>query len=366
MKKNRKLILLATTIAAASLFTSCGKKEEASVTTTEAVTTNASVDIQPDINMSTPTNIEFEETKEGFVRSEFTGEWIDESLENQRPLSIMINNIGEAMPQSGISQADITYEMLVEGGITRYLCVFKDYSNLTKLGPVRSARHYYVQVASMLDAYYGHVGWSEYAEQEIAMRGVDNLNGLTALSNVMYYRDNSRSAPHNVYTDSDKIAAGIEYDGYRTTYNENHEKMFAFNKEDTDLQSGKTANKITTAFNSSRQPWFEYNNDEKRYYRFQYGGKQIDDQTGEQLTYKNVIVMFVQYTDIFEGLLEIDFNKGGNGYYFTNGEYVPITWRKDNEVVKYFGEDGNQLKMNPGNTFITVFNETIPDSVTIE
>ena len=74
--------------------------------------------------------------------NEFSGEWIDESLSNQRPLCIMINNIVDAMPQSGISQADITYEMLVEGGITRYMCVFKDYSNLEKLGPVRSARHY--------------------------------------------------------------------------------------------------------------------------------------------------------------------------------------------------------------------------------
>lgn len=364
MKKN-KLIILTASLAAATLLSACGKDKKAP-TTTEALTTTASIEIIPESDMNNAGNIELEEKKEGFVRSEFSGEWIDESLEKQRPLCIMINNIGEAMPQSGISQADITYEMLVEGGITRYMCVFKDYSNLTKLGPVRSARHYYVRLASMLDGLYGHVGWSAYAEEEIANRGVNNLNGLTALSNIMYYRDNSRKAPHNVYTDSEKIVAGIDYDGYRKEYNAEDSKMFAFNKEDTPLQSQMAANKVTTAFNSSRKPWFEYNSQDGLYYRFQYGDKQIDDQTGNQLTYKNVIIMFVQYTDLFEGLLDVDFNKGGTGFYITDGEYVPITWANDNGVVKYFGADGNQLKMNPGKTFITVFNENLPDGITIE
>lgn len=359
MKKNKTALLLTGIMLTAALASGCGKKEE-EVTTTETV-----VNVEPVSTMTDSESIDLRH-KEGYVISELTGEWIDESLEKQRPLCIMINNIGDAMPQSGISQADITYEMLVEGGITRFLCVFKDYSNLEKLGPVRSARHYYVQMADMHDGYYAHVGWSSYAEEAINNLGVDNLNGLTNLSTIMYYRDESRYAPHNVYTNTEMTMAGIAEDGYRTEHDDSYEEMFAFNYEDTAIGNGQAANKVSTYFNSYSDSWFEYNSEDKRYYRYQYGDKQIDDQTGEQLSYKNVIVMFVQYTDIWEGLLEIDWNKGGTGYYATDGEYKAITWRNENGVVKYFDENGNQLKMNPGNTFVTVFDETAAEQVTFE
>ena len=298
------------------------------------------------------------------VINEFSGEWIDESLSNQRPLCIMINNIVDAMPQSGISQADITYEMLVEGGITRYMCVFKDYSNLEKLGPVRSARHYYVQMANMLGGIYAHVGWSVYAESWIKDTGLNNLNGL--YDSTTFYRDESRVAPHNCYTNSEKLKEGIAAAGYSTEYLGEKSKAFAFNVEDTALGSGQTANKVTTAYNDSSTRWYEYNADEKLYYRFQYGTEQIDDQTNEQLRYKNLIVMFVQYTDLGDGLQNIDWDKTGTGYYITDGEYEAISWRKDNGVVKYYTADGKQLKMNPGKTFVTVFGETKQDKIIFE
>jgi len=362
MKKNKVALLLAGLMLTASFTAGCGKKKEEAPTTTEEPTV---INVEQVSTMSDSQSIEVRK-KEGYILSDLTGEWIDESLANQRPLCIMINNIIDAMPQSGISQADITYEMLVEGGITRYLCVFQDYNNITKLGPVRSARHYYVQMAHMYDGYYAHVGWSSYAEESINQLGVDNLNGLTNLSTIMYYRDESRYAPHNVYTDTDKIKEGIAVDGYRTEHNPGLEKMFAFNYEDTPIGNGKVANKITTAFNDNPNRGFDYNAEDKRYYRFQYGEKQIDDQTGEQLSYKNVIVMFVEYTNIWDTLLQIDWNKGGTGFYATDGEYMPITWKNVNGVVKYFDEAGNQLLMNPGNTFITVYDEQLPEQIYFE
>ena len=364
MKKNKlkRLTMLAVTTAlTVSCLSGCGKKKEETTTEQAAITTEAIA------TMGDAANIEVGPTKEGYVINEFTGEWIDESLENQRPLCIMINNIVDAMPQSGISQADITFEMLVEGGITRYMCVFKDYSNLEKLGPVRSARHYYVQMANMLDGIYAHVGWSTYAEDQIKKSGTNNLNGL--YDTITYYRDESRVAPHNCYTNSEKLKEGIAAAGYRTTYNDNHNKnqnMFAFNTEDTAIGNGQTANKVTTAYNNSSTRWYEYNADEKLYYRFQYGEKQIDDQTNEQLRYKNLIVMFVEYSDIGGGLQNIAWEKTGAGYYVTDGEYETISWRLDDGVIKYYTADGNQLKMNPGKTFITVFDETKTDQITFE
>lgn len=359
MKKNKlkKLSIFAlTTALTVSCLAGCGKKKEEdteqATITTEAAATMSDADI------------EFAPTKEGYVINEFSGEWIDESLSNQRPLCIMINNIVDAMPQSGISQADITYEMLVEGGITRYMCVFKDYSNLEKLGPVRSARHYYVQMANMLGGIYAHVGWSVYAESWIKDTGLNNLNGL--YDSTTFYRDESRVVPHNCYTNSEKLKEGIAAAGYSTEYLGEKSKAFAFNVEDTALGSGQTANKVTTAYNDSSTRWYEYNADEKLYYRFQYGTEQIDDQTNEQLRYKNLIVMFVQYTDLGDGLQNIDWDKTGTGYYITDGEYEAISWRKDNGVVKYYTADGKQLKMNPGKTFVTVFDETKQDKIIFE
>lgn len=353
MKKNK----IALSLAAAMLFTGlagCGKKNEDKP---------AVIDYTPVATMTDAENIMVVQM-DGCVINELTGEWIDESLENQRPVCIMINNIIDAMPQSGISQADITYEMLVEGGITRYLCVFKDYSGIEKLGPVRSARHYYAQMADMYNGIYAHVGWSVEAEQYIAASGTNNLNGL--YDSTTFYRDNDRVAPHNCYTNSESLKKGIEEAGYSTEYTKDMDRMFAFNYEDTPLENGMTANKVTTAYGSGSTRWYEYNEDEKLYYRFQYGEEQIDDQTQKQLAYKNLIIMFVQYSDIGGGLQSIDWNKGGAGFYVTDGEYTPIKWKNSNGVVKYYSEDGSQLKMNPGKTFITVFPENQTKDITFE
>lgn len=360
MKKSKIALVLAGTMVFASLLGGCGKDKKK----TEATTTEATVSLEPVATMGDAEDIEIV-SREGMVINEYSGEWIDESLENQRPLCIMINNISDAMPQSGISQADITYEILVEGGITRFMCVFKDYSNIPKLGPVRSARHYYVQLSCMMQGIYAHVGWSVYANEMIVNYGVNNINGL--YDGTAYYRDESRVAPHNCYTDSEKLAETLANNyGYCLTYVGERTDMFAFNYEDTAIGNGQTANKVTTAFSSDRQPWFEYNSEDGLYYRFQYGEEQIDDQTGEQLKYKNVVVMFVSYSDLGEGLKDVDFTSGGNGYYFTDGEYKAITWANEDSVVKYFDENGEQLKMNPGKTFITVFDNTIPDQIIIE
>ena len=355
MKKNKIAMMLAGVMLVSSFMAGCGKKEK--------TTKEVSIDVTPVATMGDAEEIQVMQ-KDGFVISNLTGEWIDESLENQKPVCIMINNIIDAMPQSGISQADITYEMLVEGGITRYMCVFKDYASVGKLGPVRSARHYYVMVDQMFNGIYAHVGWSNYAHDYIVNNQMTTLNGL--YDSTTFYRDETRYAPHNCYTDGEKLQAGIAAAGISTTYDYEVPDMFLFNYDDTALNNGQVANKITTAYNSSSTRWFEYNAEDKLYYRFQYGEAQIDDQTNEQLRYKNVIVMFVQYTDLGDGLQDVDWNKGGTGYYATDGEYESITWKKDNGVIKYYTADGNQLKMNPGKTFITVFSETMPDQITME
>ncbi|MBE5953525.1 MAG: DUF3048 domain-containing protein [Lachnospiraceae bacterium] len=348
-KKYTKLVI--TTLALSmTLLVGCGKdkKDKAS----EDTTTEAVINIETEDTIANPSSLSVI-TKEGYVQSELTGEWIDESLENHRPICIMINNIIDAMPQSGISQADITYEMMVEGGITRYLCVFKDYSNIEKLGPVRSARPYYIRMAQNLGGIYTHYGWSNKAHEIIAHEYVANLNGVSGEGSIVFYRDTSRYEPHNVYTNTEMLNAGIDYMGYGRTYDGNYERTLYFNAEDTDLK-GSSANKFTVAFSDYYTPWFEYDASSKTYKRFQYGEAQIDDQTGEQLAYKNVIIMTANYYDIGDGLYDIEWSDGGEGYFVSNGSYVPLTWKYENAKVRYYDEAGKPLKFNPGQSFVDV------------
>lgn len=369
MMKNKKMkILIGATVAVGLLLiiltivmiSGKDKKKDSD----DKTGSDASINVEPEATMSDAEDIDVV-TREGMVISNLTGEWIDESLDGQRPVCMMINNIIDAIPQSGISEADIIYEMKVEGSLTRLLCVFKDYEDIEKVGPVRSARHYYVEVADMLDGIYCHFGYSPLAEQEIPALGVNNLNGLF-LDGTVYYRDSARYAPHNVYTSGSRIADGIATYEYSTVYTTEPEKMFAFNYEEANLDSGNSANIIKTDY-AHNSPWFEYNSDEGVYYRYQYNQAHIDVENGEQLKFKNVIVMLADYTSLDStDHQDVDWNAGGTAYYATNGEYVEITWKKDNGVLKYFDKDGNQLRMNPGKTFIAVFDDSYPEGVSFE
>lgn len=363
-KTKRKSTLLVGVMAASLLLSGCGKKKE----TEEVTTTQPSIDIKPIATMEDSAEDITVVSRDGYILSDLTGEWIDEKYANQRPFCIMINNISEAMPQSGLSQAAITYEILVEGGITRFLCVFDQYDNIEKLGPIRSARVPFVQLAKMYDGFFAHYGWSPTAQEMIeGDSSINSLNGIY-LGDIMYYRSSDKPAPHNVFTNSELIAAGIDYKGYDYNHNDSYEKMFSFNIKDKPLENGEPGLKVSTAFSDSRTPTFEYNTEDGRYYRYQYGGPQIDAVTGEQLSYKNVLIMMVEYTTDEEGYYHfVSWRDSGlYAFYFTDGEYIKVNWSMVNGVPKFFYEDGSELKLNPGNTFITVFDYTIPAAIVIE
>lgn len=316
-------------------------------------------------SMTSATDIELVNT-EGKVISDLTGEWVEQEINDRRPVAIMINNIGEAMPQSGIGQADVIYEMVVEGGITRLMAVFSDYRGLEKIGPVRSARQYYVRTADQMDAIFCHIGTSTLADNEIANSGIADMDGMGAVGNYFIFRDNSRVAPHNAYTSEEALNAGLEYAGFNMEHSSNYEPMFYFNSKNKDIEEGGSAVKITTAFNANRQPWFEYNEDEQQYYRFQFGEAHIDDQTNEQLHFQNVLILFADTYSVDGYLMEVCNEGSGDGYYASNGTYISITWRYENGTIHYYDESGNKLMMNPGKTWVTFFDAANTTGVIFE
>ena len=157
---------------------------------------------------------------EGMMRSYLSGLPVDEKIGNRRPVAIMLNNLKPAQPMSGVSYADVVYEYVVEGAITRLMGLFENYDDLDKIGSVRSCREYFVYTALEFDAIYCHFGQASYAVELLDKDYVDNINGLGPAGDVTYYRTTDRQAPHNVYTSKKGIDAGLDMLGYRRDHYE--------------------------------------------------------------------------------------------------------------------------------------------------
>ena len=204
-KKLAVMMILALTVG--MMATGCGKDKETEMdvvdlTVPPVVTEEEEPEPEPE---------EPEVTHEGEAQSLLTGEWLPEEETKNRPVAIMLGNTTDALPQYGIGEADVLYECLVEGGLTRLMGIFEDYNDAPKYGSVRSCRLYYAYLAKEYDAIYAHYGQASNAKSFLNSDAIDNLNGLEGtMDSIMYYRSSDRPAPHNVFTTPDGIAAGIE------------------------------------------------------------------------------------------------------------------------------------------------------------
>ncbi len=316
----------------------------------------------------TPTETPEDVNHEGMMRSYLSGLWVPIEIGTKRPYAFQFSNFKTVRNQWGISQADIVYECIVEGGITRLLGIGENYSG-DRIGSTRSSRHYFVSIADEYDAIYIHYGKTKYATAKIKELGIDNLDGETGIGTTVFYRDKSMKAPHNAFASLKGILAGIEKKGYETKYEEGYEPHYRFYEEDTDLVSDTAVNKLTVDFSGYNTPYFEYNSADKLYYRYQFGEPHKDSNTGEQLRFKNIIIQFVKEWDIDRNdyqTMDLE-NATGSGYYITNGKMIKITWKKneDKRFMRYYNEAGEELTINPGKTYIALFPRDREEDVVI-
>lgn len=295
----------------------------------------------------------------------------DQALE-QRPVAVMINNMIQALPQWGVSQADIIYEMLAEGRITRFLAIFQDYSKIEKLASIRSARPYYIDIAQSYGAVYIHFGGSVPAYDAIASRKdlihIDGIKG--SWEGTVFFRDADRKKEmgleHSVYTTGEYLQLAMDKltaQGKDLTQSE-HPSAFTFGERwsNNSAVNGEPASKVTVTFSSSHKPWFEHDEETQKYLRFQYGEPQMDGWLDAQVAVDNVLVLRMALTDLggTYKLVDIDTTGTGDGYFFTKGKYVPITWQKDsyNSEITYYTLDGQELVVSRGQTFVSVVTTT--------
>lgn len=285
---------------------------------------------------------------------------------NQRPIAFMIDNaIGDAK-HAGLLESYLNYEIIVEGGITRIMAIYKD-KDVNLIGPIRSSRHYFLDYALESDAIYVHYGWSPYAEDDTTKLKVDNINGLT--DPTPFRRDTNSVAPHNVFTRMSYIRTFLN----SSTYNQESLdwKLFDYSAEEVDLSNTnyvpKTADKINIPYSANEYRTYAYDSSHGYYLRSSNGKAQYDRKSGEQLHYKNIIIQRVPNKTLDSvGRQDLETVGKGNGYFITDGYFLPITWTKSSREGKttYAYEDGTEITLNDGNTFVHIV--PVECNVTIE
>lgn len=377
--KNLRYAVIVAALAAMVAMAGCKSAEETNiepetVPAPETVAETASAEetepeeTEPEETEPEETEPETVEIPEGMAISYLTGELVPEEVANRRPISVMLSNIQQAVPQTGISKAAVIYEAPVEGMITRLMGVYEDYDDLDKIGSVRSARTYFVFWSQQWDSIYAHYGQCDYAN--IYLDQIDNLNGVKGSGNGVYYRTTDRKAPHNAYASAEGLEYGIDRMGYRTEHEDDFEGVFQFasQKGDVTLSDGMDATYVYPGYNTNKA-YFEYDEETGTYLRYQFGGPQIDDMTGEQLAYDNIIIQYCNWEYYYETtpyLFIHIWDEEGSGYYITQGKAIPITWVGGVEYAptSYYDADGNELVLNPGKTWIcTVLTDNIKDTV---
>lgn len=284
----------------------------------------------------------------------------------KRPFAVMINNIGVARPvQCGLQKAYIVYEIIVEGGITRYMAVFSGDSDADCIGSIRSSRHYYLDYALENDAIYVHHGQSPQAQEDFSNLKVDRV--VASEPNTGWRQKGlGVSSEHTLFSSIDKIKNGIgkkrtEYSDER--YNDNYGLLLHYSVKPIDLASvanAKVANKVDIRYSNSTTTNYEYDAEAKVYKRFVNNKVHKDRITGEQYTFKNIITYQVKNYNLNDGSGKgrqgLNNVGSGTGYYISEGYAIPIKWSKSDRKAKtkYTLEDGTELVVNDGNTFIQI------------
>ncbi len=275
---------------------------------------------------------------------------------NDRPIAVMIDNHSDAWPQAGLQDAYMVYEIIAEGGETRLMALFKGV-DVEKIGPVRSARHYFLDYAMENDAIYAHFGQSPQAESDIKKYSIDDINGISE-DGTTFWRVKDKSEPNNAVTSTEKLLESAKNKKYKTTSSQ--KSVLNYVTDEVNLENGQDAISVTIPHSNLQTVKYVYNEEEKVYERYARKKEQTDWTTGKTITTKNIIITFSDnYT------LQDSENKGRqglknvgsmDGYYITNGKAIKIKCIKNarDEQTVYQDLEGNVIDVNDGNTFVNI------------
>lgn len=278
---------------------------------------------------------------------------------NTRPYAVMINCHNAALPQAGLNNAYIVYELMVEGGITRMMALFKD-KEVNKIGSVRSARTQYLDYVYENDAIYAHAGGAADADRRLANEKINHVD----VDGVYGIRDTSlkRDWEHKLFTTTNLIKKGATAKGYRLTTDTKSLLKYTAKEIDMTKYNSSVANNVSIKYSDYRTSNYTYDSSSKTYLRSMNSTKNTDLITGEQYKVKNILVYAVNYSSYCDHgyclYQKIDNVGTGEGLYITDGYSVPIIWEKPSKNAKTtykLKETGKELELNDGNTYIQIY-----------
>ena len=293
-----------------------------------------------------------------------TGMPIEPEFENTRPAAVMINNLKAALPQHSVADADIIYEALAEGGITRMMAVFQDPSVVGDIGSVRSARTYYVELAGGLDAIYFHAGGSPDAYSKIRNWGVTALDCVNGgYEGTLYWRDEYRMKhagyEHSVFTSGERIMTALEKVS-RTDHADGYDNNLRFTDDGTPAE-GTPAVTISLKYSYYKTGVFEYDAKTRLYAVSEYDEPYIDGEDDTQVAVTNVLILRTKTAVVDSvGRLSITLTGSGTGYYACGGKMVDITWSKQSHDSPFVYKltDGTPLVLGRGKSYVNIFSTT--------
>lgn len=277
-----------------------------------------------------------------------------------RPYAVMINCHNGALPQAGLSNAYIVYELMVEGGITRMMALFKDV-DVDKIGSVRSARTQYLDYVYENDAIYAHAGGAKDALKRISSESINDVD----VDGVYGIRDSSlnRAWEHTLFTSTSLLKEGSSNRSYRTTTEV--KSLLNYSAEEIDLstlEGSSIANNVSIKYSDYRTSNYTYDSENKVYLRSMNDTSNVDLVTGEQYKVKNIIIYGVNYSNYCDhgycAYVKMDNVGSGEGYYVSNGYSIPITWSKsskNDKTIYKIKSSGEELVVNDGNTYIQIY-----------
>jgi hypothetical protein len=340
--KNNSKLLLCLFISIGFIMVGCTKK-------TEPIAI-------PAPNQSTPAKIKPPANNPQKYFSLYTGEEVKkEVLDNIAVLAIVENSVN-ARPQSGLNDADIVYETLAEGGIPRFIALFQK-NSAKKIGPIRSARSYFLDISKEYNLPFAHCGGSEEALIKIKNENLMSMNEIAYGST--YWRDKERKAPHNLYTSTEKLRELIKAKNFvkAPTVKLKFDKSYWEN--DKLSKATNVFLKINKFYNTS------YTYKDGLYYKSMDGTASTNKEDSLPLAFKNIVLQITSIKTQADGdHLDIALVGQGNGYVISNGKFTKMHWAKKDATSQTHltNEQGNDLPLSPGNTWWNIVdNNTVID-----
>lgn len=325
---------------------------------------NNNTSVEEEILETTETNLEAEQIEKIEQPEENIPE-IEIFSGNDRPIAFMIDNNTNAQPQASLNSTYMVYEIIVEGGESRLMALFKG-TEADIVGPIRSARHYFLDYAMENDVIYAHLGMSPQAESDFDKFNIDHINGQiydtgkARTESSLYWRVKHKKAPHNAYTNTESILKIANDKGWRTTSEKESVLNYVADEVNLETEEAFLVNSVKIPYAKGHTVQYIYNEETGRYTRYSKGRKMTDETTGEDITTKNIIITFAENYTLNDGE-----NKGRqdvvtvgelDGYYITNGKAIKIKCVKTDRTqqTKYVDLNGEEIKVNDGNTWVNI------------